>query len=490
MRDILILLPEIYILLTAIGLVISESGYHGEKTRIIHLIGGLGLVGALIQTGVNYSFGATRFLDGAMVNDGFALFMKVALILLALISLYASKKAHEVQIEYRTEFCVFILAITAFGMFLVSSANLLMSLVLITGIQVLGYYLFSQKKSHVHGTEAAAKSLMGLIISFLFIGFSILFLFGLTKTMDIYAVHKVIAESANLSLKAWTVSFVLLVFGAAAVIQVFPAYFWSVDASEGAASSASSFILTAYRLAGLGFLIRVLLVVFGKPNEDAPGTWLSSTPLEWSWIIATMAATTSLFGAFLAYRQTKAKRLISALVLVQSGILLLGILSLDQVGLSSLLYNLLVDIFAITGVFTTLSYFVDRQGSDEFTDLRGALGQSVPEGIALILFVANLVGIPPLPGFIGKFTLISAAARHGWNFLSFIVVIALLISSISAARFLGNLLSDFRSRKAPIAVSYGHRIYIIGLLLPLFLITAFSEFILRWTGASVDFILW
>jgi NADH:ubiquinone oxidoreductase subunit 2 (subunit N) len=151
---------------------------------------------------------------------------------------------------------------------------------------------------------------------------------------------------------------------------------------------------------------------------------------------------------------------------------------------------LLSDVFAITGVFTTLSYFIDRQGSDEFSELKGALGRSVPEGIALILFVANLVGVPPLPGFIGKFTLISAAARHGWNFLSFIAVIAVLISSIAAARFLGNLLSDFRSRRESMAVNYGHRIYIIALLIPLFLMTAFSELALKWAGASVDFILW
>ena len=46
------------------------------------------------------------------------------------------------------------------------------------------------------------------------------------------------------------------------------------------------------------------------------------------------------------------------------------------------------------------------------------LGRAVPECICLVLFLLCLIGLPPMPGFIGKFALIGAVVRHQWPVLA------------------------------------------------------------------------
>lgn len=488
MNDLILLLPELYIALTAIGLLVGEVGYHGERNRIIHLTAFLGLGGALLQVLMNYNFGVRLYFGGTLVNDAFALYVKLILVVAAMVSIYASKKSHEVSIENRGEFCALVLGVTGFSMLAASSSNLLLILILLQAAGVLGYLLVAQKKRCSKAIEASVKKMAVSGLSLLFTGFGVLFLFSAAGSLDIYEIHKVVAQG-GLPIKTITVAFTLILVGIGAQMCLFPAHLWGPDVYQGSAAPTAGFLSLVYRVTGFAVLVRSLVIMFAK-NTETKGLWASSSELNWTWMVAVLAALTLLTGGLLAYRQRGVKRLLSALVVTQTGFLMLGLIALDEVGFSSLLYNLTGELFAVLGAYAALSYFFDRLDSDEFETMSGALARAVPEGVAFLFFLASIVGLPPFPGFIGKFTLVSAAIRHDWNILAFIAVFSSLLCIISVSRFMFSFMSDFRKHEDTLSVNLGHRILILSLLVPLLLLTVFSEWVLRFAGQSVQMIFW
>ena len=83
MNSVLPLLPEAYLLLTALGLVLAESAHHEEKVRLVLPTSLLGIAGALLQTLLAYQGQPAQILAGTLSFDGFSLFFKTLFLLLA-----------------------------------------------------------------------------------------------------------------------------------------------------------------------------------------------------------------------------------------------------------------------------------------------------------------------------------------------------------------------------------------------------------------------
>jgi NADH:ubiquinone oxidoreductase subunit 2 (subunit N) len=209
-----------------------------------------------------------------------------------------------------------------------------------------------------------------------------------------------------------------------------------------------------------------------------------------------VAGITMLVGGLLAVRQQSAKRMVGCLVVANTGFLLLGLLVLDQVGVAALLYNLVVDLFALMGSFYVLAFFYDELRSDRLENLRGMLGRAVPECICLVLFLLCLIGLPPTPGFIGKFALIGAVVRHQHPLLAAAAILSMTFSTAAVARLAYHLIGDFRGL-AQIGATGSHfagarqrQIFLLGLMVPMLMAGVFAEFVLSWAGRSLGFILW
>lgn len=165
----------------------------------------------------------------------------------------------------------------------------------------------------------------------------------------------------------------------------------------------------------------------------------------------------------------------------------MGILSLDQVGFASILFGLATEVFMIGGLFASLSFFEDRSDGK---GIRGELSRSVPEGIALLFFLICVIGLPPLPGFIAKFALISSAARHHWNGLVLISLLSLVLVSVAVFRWIYPWVCELRHKNEGFSLSWSHRLLLMTLVLPLVLISIFAEPMMVWVGSSVSFLQW
>ncbi len=67
-------------------------------------------------------------------------------------------------------------------------------------------------------------------------------------------------------------------------------------------------------------------------------------------------------------------------------------------------------------------------------------------GVAMVVFLLSLVGIPPLAGFVGKFLLFGASIDAGFTWLA---VVAILNSVLSLAVYLRIVVPMYQQRHDP-----------------------------------------
>lgn len=485
LKDLVLFLPEIYLILTSIGLILGEVGYHGERVRMILSTALLCVLGSLAQLLLNYSVGAGRFGHLNFINDGFALFLKTLLLISAGIALFADRKSYEVSLENRTEHAAIILGVTALGMLLVSAVNWIWILVLLFATQILGSLVLSMKKVDRRAIEAAFKGNISAIYSALFVSLAVILFYSATGEFDLYRIHAVLIEK-GITPRLYAVGFSLVIVGLGFFGTFFPAQLWAKDAYEGASLPATAFTSSFFRITSFGVLVRVVVVQFAKESENK-GFWIPITETSWLPVLAVFAGLTLIMSALYVFGQRNTRKLLAGVLVLQSGFYLLGLLALDQVGFASILFGLATEVFMIGGLFASLSFFEDRR--DE-KDRRGQLSRSAPEGIALLFFLVSVIGLPPLPGFIAKFTLISSAARHQWNGLALIGLFSLVLVSIAVFRWVYPWIYELRQRNESFSISWSHRFLLLGLVVPLVLISIFAEPMLVWVGSSVAFLQW
>ncbi|MCF6177909.1 MAG: NADH-quinone oxidoreductase subunit N, partial [Geopsychrobacter sp.] len=111
-----------------------------------------------------------------------------------------------------------------------------------------------------------------------------------------------------------------------------------------------------------------------------------------------------------------------------------GIVAWNQIGLSAILFYMLVYAFMNIGAFAVL-ILIGKKGEENLT-LEGisGLGYKRPFlGVALCIFIFSLMGIPPTAGFAGKFFVFAGAIKAGYIWLA---VIGVLNSAVSLYYYL------------------------------------------------------
>jgi NADH-quinone oxidoreductase subunit N len=183
------------------------------------------------------------------------------------------------------------------------------------------------------------------------------------------------------------------------------------------------------KVAAFGATLRIFYVAFDSA--------------QWSWkpIVATIAVLTMAFGAIAAIAQRDIKRTLAYSSITHAGFLLLGVMSLSKSGLSASLFYLVAYGFATLGAFGIVTLVRDSAG--EVTDINRwvGLGKKSPlVASAFALFLLSFGGVPLTSGFIGKFSIFSAAYESGNIYL---VVVGVLSSAIALFFYLRIVLMMF-----------------------------------------------
>lgn len=497
MRELILFSPEIFMALTLGGIILSEVGYYGERSRLITATALLGLGGAFVQILLIYGLGPATAMSKVISVDGLSLFFKLLAVVLGGLSIICANASSEIGQDRRAETYALIIAGCLALSVVAGAADILLAFLALQCLNLICFGLVAFARRSSSSVEASIKHMISSAVAAGLLLFGFVILFAHTKTLNIYEMHTVLISSP-LPPHAALVSLALIFLSLCFQMGAFPMHLWMPDVLQGAPTPIAGFVAVAVRLAGLAVAIRFFVVLFAQAKLS-PGQWMVMGSVDWPQMMAIVSGLTMSVGALLAFRQHSAKRLLASLFVSETGFFLMGLLVLDQMGMAALLYNVGVQVFAWTGAFYVVGFLYDQLKSDHLTDLSGIMSRAAPECIFLLLCLVCIAGLPPFPGFLGQFALVGAAIRHDWYALAIVAILSRALIAIATARIgfslVGNVTQQLAEEAmgtlpAPVAVSPGRRVFLFALLMPMVLIGVFAEVLLDWAGKSLHFILW
>jgi NADH:ubiquinone oxidoreductase subunit 2 (subunit N) len=500
MRELLSVLPEGTIIVGMGALLIGEITYHGERWRLMSWTSLLGLSAALIQTVLAYRLVPGQILANTYSIDGFAIFFKILAIVSAMVTLCGIFWMNEMRQSLKVEAAVLIMAVCLGVMLTAAAVDLLVGLFGVILVNTASSLLVGFHKDRISSADAATKHWYQTVFVGIFLSFGSAILFRYSGSLNIYEIQAAIV-SKTIPGSAAALSFALLAMGITYQIAAFPFGMATVDVVAGAPTPVGGYLLSAGRLAGFGLGIRFLISLFATQNSQ--GGWSSILDHQWNLVLAVIASLSSLFGGLLSLVQTSVKRLLCFLIMVETGYLLTGVAVMDRVGVNALLFSLIPHMICSLGAFGALTFFRDREGSDRFEDLKEVLLRYPFQTTLFCIFLLGLVGLPPLPGFLGRFVLWESAMRNQLPVLFLVGLISWVLSLIAAFRLLFILIGGEskvnRVLTPELAVdstglSGTHQLqrgaYLVVLLLPVGIVIYFAEAVVSWAGRSLGFTFW
>ena len=393
--------------------------------------------------------GATGSGTGTLAIDGPAVFMWGLILLLALcgvglfaerqldggVSAFAGQAAalpgtdaerQAAELEHTEVYPLLLFSVG--GMMLFPSATDLLTLFVALEVLSLPLYLLSglARRRRLLSQEAAMKYfLLGAFSSGFFL-YGMALIYGFSGSMDYATINEAVRNDVgNDTLLLLGIG--LLLVGLLFKVGAVPFHAWMPDVYQGAPTAVTAFMAAATKAAAFGALLRLLYVAFGSER------W-SWTPTLWLVAIATM-----LVGAVMALTQTDMKRMLAYSSIAHTGFLLTGVLGLQATGalaegeissLQAVMFYLTTYGFATLGAFAVVSLVRDASGEQGQIARWAGLGRTAPVVAGVFaLFLLAMAGIPLTSGFVGKWTVFTAAGAAGaWP----VVLVAVTCSVIAA----------------------------------------------------------
>lgn len=220
--------------------------------------------------------------------------------------------------------------------------------------------------------------------------------------------------------------FVLGFFGFGVKAAVFPLHIWLPKAAVAPTPVTALLHAVAVVKAGAFAVMRLCWYCFSPTLLR--GTWAQWVPLSF-------ACFTILCGSVMALREAHWKRRLAYSTVSNLSYILFGVLLMTQAGFSAALLHM-----AAHACIKILAFFcagaVLKQTGLEYNVQLDGLGKKMPFTFAAFTVSAlALTGIPPLNGFVSKWSLLSAAAEAGTP-LAYAGIAVLLISALLTAFYM------------------------------------------------------
>ena len=406
------LLPEListgFLILVLMAGVFSDS--NAGVAAGLAALGTLAVFGSaafLLATGFSGSY-----FGGGFVVDGFALYFKLIVAGSAFFAVLAAARWSG-QTGDAPEYLTLILSVVLGSTLLVSMRDLFGIFLAIELATIPSYAMVAFDRSRRESAEGGMKYLITGVIASSVLLYGIVLIYGVSGSAMLQDVADTF--SGNLTPVA-VLGLVLMISGFAFKLSAAPFHFWTPDAYQGAPTSAAAFLSVGPKAATFAILLRILLE--GMP--DAAPTWTA--------VMAFLAIITMFVGNLFALRQRNVRRMLAYSSVAHSGYILAAFAAIQGGGVA----------FAVQAVLIyTAAYAIMNMGAFLVIDLVGEDTKSyngivrTNPGVAasMALFMAALVGIPPLSGFFGKLWIIIAGAQSG-SVLVYIVVGALVVNTV------------------------------------------------------------
>jgi len=305
------------------------------------------------------------------------------------------------------------------GMMLFTVATDLITLFVALEVFSLPLYLLAglSRRRRLLSQEAALKYFLLGAYSSAFFLFGAAFIYGYSGTVSIVGISNAAGSANDIFL---FIGIIFISVGLLFKISAVPFHSWTPDVYQGAPTPITGFMAACTKVAAFGAILRLFYVGFAESQT------------LWQPIITVIAIITMIFGSVIAIVQRDVKRMLAYSSIAHAGFLLAGVVALNKEGLASSLFYLFAYGFTTIAAFGIISLVRDSTG--EVSDLNRWVGLGKKSPLVALVFsflLLSFAGIPLTSGFIGKFSIFSAAYQSG----NLALVIAGVLTSAIAAFF-------------------------------------------------------
>ncbi len=285
-----------------------------------------------------------------------------------------------------------------YGVLLIASSGSFLTLFL--GIEIMSvpvYVLVLLAYRRPESAEAALKYLVlsGTASASLLMGASLLF--GSTGSLSITAFGAALGSDAILARTA-VVMVIASLFVKAAIV---PFHGWAPDAYEAASVPVTAYMAT---LVKAGVLLAALRL-FGEYRVGPAHAAL----------LALLPVVSIVWGNLAAMRQANLRRMIAYSSIAHAGYLFLALLGDGPGRFEAVMFYLAAYGVMNILVFAALPSDRDDEARDGLETVKGLFHRNPLSAILIGMAMLSLAGIPPLPGFIGKFLIFKNVLAAGWT---------------------------------------------------------------------------
>lgn len=371
-------------------------------------------------------------MDFAM--DGLSLLMVVLTSFIFLLAIIASKS----NIRHKHKFyysMIFLLQVAVLGVFCARDMFLFFMFWELELVPM--YFLIGQwgdKKAKASAMKFVLYTFLGSM--FMLMGILLLHFYNLAVYQNMTADFSQIAVSTpEFPMFMQILISVLFLIGFAVKLPIVPLHTWLPNAHVDAPTPVSMILAAVLLKMGAYGIIRFNMGLL-------PQAFKLIVPA-----LIVFALINIIYTAFVAYAQTDLKKLIAYSSISNMGIVLLGICSLNLMGLSGAVFQMVAHGIISAGLFMLVGIIYLRTKTREIAEL-GGLGHVMPRlmGFGLILSMAS-VGLPLLMGFVGEFLVFLGVFNSSIDELNVPVklftVLAIFILVLSAAYILKLLHKTF-----------------------------------------------
>ena len=301
---------------------------------------------------------------------------------------------------------------TLLGMyFMISAGHFLMFFIGLETASIPMAALVAFDKYRHHSAEAGAKYILTALFSSGLLLYGISLIYGTVGTLyfDDIPAH---LDGSALQIMA----FVFFFSGMGFKLSLVPFHLWTADVYEGAPSVVTAY-LSVISKGSAAFVLMTILIKTFAPMVD-----------QWQeilyWVIIASITLANLF----ALRQENLKRLMAFSSISQAGYIMLGVIAGTQQGMASLVYYVLIYMFANLSVFAVITIIALRAQRFTLEEYNGLYSTNPKLAFLMTLALFSFAGIPPFAGFFSKFFIFAAAFQGGFHLLVFIALVNTIIS--------------------------------------------------------------
>ena len=331
----------------------------------------------------------------------------------------------DVQAVRKGEFYELLL-LTLFGMYLmISSRHFLMFVIGLetASLPLAAMVAFDKHRNESH--EAAIKYILTAVFSSAVFLMGLSFVYGLAGSLYFDKIASAMVPAASSVNVMLIVALAFVISGVGFKLSLVPFHLWTADVYQGAPTSVTSYLSVISKGAAAFASLVILTKVFGEVYAEA-----------WEWMMYALIILTITVGNLFAIRQKNMKRFLAFSSISQAGYIMLGIIAMNDMGASALMYYILVYIFSNLAAFGVIGAIENATGYVSMDDYNGLYKTNPRLAFTMMLAMFSLAGIPPFAGFFSKFFIFTGAINQGSVAIYVLVLIALINTIISLYYYL------------------------------------------------------